>query len=118
MLTQTYFSEYQAVERIGFNYRILSIDLQRLSENKAFTKDVRNKAIGRKNQLDDVHFLAMLYFMLDVLNEFLVNQSDQIQCIVANDLGVNNAIHFGQAQKPTLFDFPDGVDVIKFLLLS
>ena len=66
--------------------------------------------------------ISVLYYQyyddLDILNEFLVNQSDQIQCVVSNDSGVNNAIHFGQAQKPTLFDFPDGVDVIKFLLLS
>ena len=71
----------------------------------------------------DMHSpISVLYYQyyddLDVLNEFLVNQSDQIQCIVSNDSGVNNAIHFGQAQKPTLFDFPDGVDVVKFLISS
>jgi hypothetical protein len=39
-----------------------------------------------------------------------------IQCIVANEPALKNAIPFGQAQCPTLTDYADGVDTMKFLL--
>jgi hypothetical protein len=35
---------------------------------------------------------------------------DKIQCIVGNDF-----IPFGDAQKPGLTDFPDGIDTMEFL---
>ncbi|MAQ31871.1 MAG: acyl-CoA reductase [Flavobacteriales bacterium] len=72
---------------------------------------------------NDLHSpISVLYYQyyddMDALNKFLLNQSHQIQCIVANDSCVNSAMCFGQAQQPTLFDFPDGVDVMKFLFSS
>lgn len=39
-----------------------------------------------------------------------LNQSDDIQCIVSKEL-----IPFGQAQRPSLDDFADGVDTMRFL---
>ncbi len=71
----------------------------------------------------DMHSpISVLYYQyyddMDTLNKFLLSQSNQIQCVVAKDSAVSNSVYFGQAQKPTLLDFPDGVDVIKFLLSS
>ncbi|QQS30715.1 MAG: acyl-CoA reductase [Sphingobacteriales bacterium] len=46
----------------------------------------------------------------------LMEQADQIQCVVAspeNSLGV--LIPFGQAQLPNLWDYADGVDTMQFL---
>ena len=44
-------------------------------------------------------------------------QKEDIQCIVSQKV-INHleTIRFGETQKPTLFDYPDGVDVMQFLL--
>ncbi len=48
-------------------------------------------------------------------NELLENQ-DQIQCVVGNvRFSKIKAIPFGKAQSPEFFDYADGVDVFKFL---
>ncbi|MFK7756532.1 MAG: acyl-CoA reductase [Flavobacteriales bacterium] len=45
------------------------------------------------------------------LRDELNTQKDEIQCVVSS-----NDIPFGQAQKPGLSDYADGVDVLEFLL--
>ncbi|HKO78480.1 MAG TPA: acyl-CoA reductase, partial [Flavobacterium sp.] len=54
------------------------------------------------------------YENLDDLQKRLKNESDQIQCIVSNDL-VKSSIKFGSTQKPNLWDYADNVDTISFL---
>ena len=44
----------------------------------------------------------------------LANESDQVQCIVSNNL-IPNSIPFGQTQQPKLWDYADNVDTIQFL---
>lgn len=46
----------------------------------------------------------------EVKNEFIQNE-EKIQCLVGNDF----EIPFGDTQKPSLTDYADGVDVMKFL---
>lgn len=41
---------------------------------------------------------------------------EQIQCIVAKDGAIEGTIPFGDAQCPTLSDYADGIDTMKFLL--
>jgi hypothetical protein len=48
------------------------------------------------------------------LQKRLENESDQIQCIVSNNL-VKNSIEFGTTQKPNLWDYADNIDTISFL---
>jgi hypothetical protein len=48
------------------------------------------------------------------LKATLEEKKDQIQCIVSNDW--EGSVAFGDSQKPSLWDYPDGVDSIKFLL--
>ena len=55
---------------------------------------------------DDISLLRNVFNKLD----------KSIQCIVSGDARIANSIQFGDAQKPTLYDFPDGLDVIKFIL--
>ena len=51
------------------------------------------------------------------LTKTLSTQQDQIQCIVSTCSALNlPKIPFGQAQKPTLSDYADGVDTMNFLL--
>lgn len=55
------------------------------------------------------------YEDLESLKLRLKNDADQIQCVVSNNL-TENAIKFGQTQKPKLWDYADNVDTIDFLL--
>ncbi|MFI8378050.1 acyl-CoA reductase [Leeuwenhoekiella sp. NPDC079379] len=55
------------------------------------------------------------YESLDKLKEYLDKHEDQIQCIVASGFH-QKEVDFGQAQKPKLSDYADGVDTIAFLL--
>lgn len=48
----------------------------------------------------------------DTLKRELNTQEEQIQCIVSG----NGNIGFGQTQKPSLYDYADGVDTMDFLL--
>ncbi len=57
------------------------------------------------------------YENLTDLQTRLESQSEQIQCIVSNNL-VENSIDFGQTQKPKLWDYADNVDTISFLLTT
>jgi hypothetical protein len=47
----------------------------------------------------------------------LTADSEQIQCIVSNNL-IENSIPFGQTQNPQLWDYADNVDTITFLLTT
>ncbi len=54
------------------------------------------------------------YEDVKILKEKLKNDSDKIQCIVAN--GFNESeIKFGETQKPKLTDFADGINTLTFL---
>ena len=55
------------------------------------------------------------YENLEELQIRLESESEQIQCIVSNNL-VKNSIDFGQTQRPNLWDYADNVDTISFLL--
>ena len=43
------------------------------------------------------------------------SESDQIQCVVSNNL-IPCSISFGQTQQPKLWDYADNVDTIRFLI--
>ncbi|WP_034059063.1 acyl-CoA reductase [Lacinutrix jangbogonensis] len=55
------------------------------------------------------------YSDTETLQNTLKNESDNIQCIVANGF-TENEIQFGHTQKPELWDYADNVDTIAFLL--
>jgi hypothetical protein len=55
------------------------------------------------------------YENIDLLKDQLMAEQQQIQCIVGNT-SIPNAIPFGTAQKPTLWDYADDVDTLEFLL--
>jgi len=56
------------------------------------------------------------YDELQDLDALLAEKRDEIQCVVGK-IKVNGftVLPFGQSQKPTLNDYPDGVDVMRFL---
>lgn len=49
------------------------------------------------------------------LQKRLISESDQIQCVVSNNL-IPNSIAFGQTQLPRLWDYADNVDTLQFLI--
>lgn len=51
------------------------------------------------------------------LDSLLTDRRDEIQCVVGR-VSVNgfSVLPFGSSQEPGLFDYPDGVDVMKFLV--
>ena len=51
------------------------------------------------------------YDSKDQVESFINKESNAIQCVVGKDY-----IPFGEAQQPGLMDYPDGVDVMEFLL--
>jgi len=57
------------------------------------------------------------YENLDELKKRLLTDSDQIQCIVSDNL-TQDSIAFGETQKPQLWDYADNVDTITFLLTT
>ncbi len=50
------------------------------------------------------------------LNVRLERDKDQLQCVVSNNAEIKNAIPLGKAQCPSLTDYADGVDTMKFLI--
>jgi len=57
------------------------------------------------------------YESLEELKKRLQDDTDQIQCIVSNNLTADS-IAFGETQKPQLWDYADNVDTITFLLTT
>lgn len=55
------------------------------------------------------------YATIEELKIRLVEDRDQIQCIVGADK-IENSIPFGKTQKPDLWDYADGIDTVEFLL--
>ena len=56
------------------------------------------------------------YDSLKAVDEQLQQKAHQIQCVIAGEGFLSTATTpFGKAQRPTLMDYPDGVDVLNFL---
>ena len=56
------------------------------------------------------------YDELQDLDALLAEKRDEIQCVVGKiKVDGFTVLPFGQSQKPTLIDYPDGVDVMQFL---
>ena len=56
------------------------------------------------------------YDDIEAVNRRLETDADQLQCIVSHDPHITNAEPFGHAQSPTLTDYPDGIDTLRWLL--
>lgn len=58
------------------------------------------------------------------LTKRIESELEDIQCIAINkdhDFYLNSSFHsiltpFGTTQKPTLLDYPDGIDIVKFCI--
>ena len=55
------------------------------------------------------------YNNTDELKDHLVDNKEDIQCVVSNDDALDDAVSIGDAQFPKLWDYADGVDTMDFL---
>ena len=64
--------------------------------------------------------IGVLYFEyyrnLEYVNQFIDVNKDQIQCVVSGSPQIIDAIPFGKAQQPELWDYADNIDTLKFLI--
>jgi hypothetical protein len=56
------------------------------------------------------------YKNFEDLEKKIIENQDKIQCIVSKDSWLMKSVNFGDAQKPKLWDYADGVDTMSFLL--
>ncbi len=56
------------------------------------------------------------YDDINVVKQEINLLSDQIQCVVASNKLTENTVKPGNAQKPELWDYADGIDIIDFLI--
>ena len=54
---------------------------------------------------------AERYETIDDVNNFIIDEKENIQCIVGKEY-----LDFGKSQQPTLSDYADNVDTMKFIL--
>lgn len=67
------------------------------------------------DELSRVHYTY--YESLDEVKEWLVACDDELQCVVSESMEHPRRVDFGRAQYPTLWDYADGIDVMKFLTI-
>lgn len=110
-------------------------DFQDVTQNNKYANNYDyNKAVYLmgNNQLLDNGFLLLkedinlsspvgvlnyeYYDSIEELEKQLDLQAEELQCIVSSKNTTLNTLAFGEAQCPTLNDYADGVDTIKFLL--
>jgi len=93
----------RTVYLMGNNPTLLDNNFLLLKEDKTYTSPI------------GVLFFEY-YDDMGSLNKKLETERGEIQCIVSNSTEIKNAIPFGNAQCPTLSDYADGIDTMRFLI--
>ncbi|MFP4555231.1 MAG: acyl-CoA reductase [Bacteroidales bacterium] len=55
------------------------------------------------------------YKDIDSVMSYINEHENSLQCIVSNEPKIKSKVSFGETQKPSLNDYADGIDTIKFL---
>jgi len=55
------------------------------------------------------------YSSMENVQQFIEENEQDIQCVVAKEDVIINSIRFGEAQNPSLDTYADNVDTMKFL---
>ena len=86
-----------------------------LKDNNSFYLGVLRFILGYI--LTSFYHLFNFYEYYDDITDLklkIISESENIQCIVANNF-IENEVKFGQTQHPKLWDYADGVNTIEFL---
>lgn len=95
-----------------FNYAIFMLNKETYRANGCIILKEDKAIVSR---IACLHY--EYYEDANILEKELTTKEDEIQCIVATPNVLNlTTLGFGEAQKPALMDYADGVDTIDFLL--
>lgn len=83
-------------------YKLLDNEFLTLKEDTSYSSPISSVFYEFYDNIEDV-------------KSRLEKESEQIQCIVSNNL-IENSISFGQTQKPQLWDYADNIDSLNFLI--
>ena len=72
------------------------------------------EAPGMASPVSVLHYER--YAKLDEVNNFIREESENIQCVISASPAISNAIPPGTGQYPKLWDYADGVDTMEFLV--
>ena len=94
--------DYNKAVFLMSNFKLLDNEFLTLKEDTSFASPISS---------------VFYEYFEDIANlqKRLESESDQIQCIVSNNL-IPNSIPFGQTQQPKLWDYADNVDTLQFLI--
>jgi hypothetical protein len=94
--------DYNKAVFLMSNFKLLDNEFLTLKEDASFSSPISSLFYEYYDNIED-------------LQKRLEIESDQIQCVVSNNL-IPNSISFGQTQQPKLWDYADNVDTIRFLI--
>jgi hypothetical protein len=94
--------DYNKAVFLMSNFKLLDNEFLTLKEDTSFASPISTLFYEYYEDIAD-------------LQKRLERESDQIQCIVSNNL-IPNSISFGQTQQPKLWDYADNVDTLQFLI--
>lgn len=90
--------DYQRTLYLMNQTPLIDIDFINIVENKSLHSPISCLHVERYNDIDEV-------------NNFIIDERENLQCIVGKDY-----LDFGKSQEPTLSDYADNVDTMKFIL--
>ena len=93
--------DYNKAVFLMSNFKLLDNEFLTLKEDKSNASPISSVFYEYYDDIAD-------------LQKRLESESDQIQCIVSNNL-IPNSVSFGKTQKPELWDYADNVDTLTFL---
>lgn len=94
--------DYNKAVFLMSNFNILDNDFLTIKEDTSFASPISSVFYEYYNDIDEVA-------------QRLEIDKEKIQCVVSHTK-VQNSIPFGTSQKPTLWEYADNVDTMKFLL--
>lgn len=106
----SYMNEYRQ------NRALLTMQGRNFTDGGFFTltESDLSAVAGSATRLSDISVVR--YSAKNEMNKWLSDNENRIQCVVASDDRCLRRIDFGLSQHPSLTDYPDGVDVIRFLM--
>jgi len=94
--------DYNKAVFLMSNFKLLDNGFLTIKEDNSYTSPISSVFYEYYDSIEDLQIR-------------LQSESEQIQCVVSNNL-VENSIDFGQTQRPNLWDYADNVDTISFLI--
>ena len=94
--------DYNKAVFLMSNFKLLDNEFLTLKEDSSYASPISS-------------IFFEYYDKIEEIKKKLVNDAEQIQCVVSSCY-IENSIPFGQTQQPLLWDYADNLDTIEFLL--